>query len=594
MSSYPDTLQKGATIGCYQIEEVLGRGGFAVTYLAVDLNLDVYVAIKEYLPREIIRRNELGEVSPRDSEFSEDYAVGLENFAREAKTLALFKHPNIVRVHQVLHENNTAYMVMDYEHGRELAEVLETRKSLSEQDLRPILLPILDAVARIHEQGYVHRDIKPSNIYLRDNGPPVLLDFGAARYTMSETTQQLTAVVTVGYTPIEQYNVSDADQGPWTDIYALAAVSYEAVTGQMPVDSVTRASATLTEADDPLVSVRDKSLQHCSDEFYDAIDQALRMDPLERPQTIKHWLAALDGQQIEATPEPQQPQPQEPQPRRPEQPVPAAPARPAAKRSKLRTRAKTLAAGEIDSTDSRAPATLGMSSQGIDIEQYPDSRIEPSFGESLESLDTGSEDSPLHQQSRLAPGDTEQSKPAPGPAPQPAPPINNQPAARRSGAIESLPPVTQAPHPEPTASHGIESGASAAQSAIGQQAGKSHTQEIRDVVRRDIMKRDVDADSDAVPTEDSSQDREASRAASSLPKSGRILTRADAHDRPIDQQSEQPVSAANRHQDVLDIEETDWDYEPPGNASRWKWILPATGLAAVFAASMLYVNRRRF
>ena len=128
MSSDQDTLQQGSTVGCYEIEEVLGRGGFAVTYLAIDRNLDLYVAIKEYLPREIITRNDAGDVHPRESEFAEDYKIGLENFAREAKTLALFKHPNIVRVHQVLHENNTAYMVMDYEHGQELAEVLETRK----------------------------------------------------------------------------------------------------------------------------------------------------------------------------------------------------------------------------------------------------------------------------------------------------------------------------------------------------------------------------------------------------------------------------------------------------------------------------------
>ncbi len=294
MSNYTDTLQRGDKIGCYRIEEVLGRGGFAVTYLATDENLDVEVAIKEYLPREITQRDENLQVSPRKQEFAEDYTVGLENFAREAKTLARFKHPHIVRVHQVLHANNTAYMVMDFEHGQELAEVLESG-SLPEEELRAILFPILDGVEEIHRHGFVHRDIKPSNIYVRHNGSPVLIDFGAARYTMSETTQQLTAVVTVGYTPIEQYNVSEDSQGAWSDIYALAAVCYEAVTGEVPTDSVTRASASVTQGDDPLPSVRDHAKQRYSDDCLDAIDWGLRMDAEDRPQVIAQWRDSFDG-----------------------------------------------------------------------------------------------------------------------------------------------------------------------------------------------------------------------------------------------------------------------------------------------------------
>ena len=295
MSNYTDTLQRGDKIGCYRIEEVLGRGGFAVTYLATDENLDVEVAIKEYLPREITQRDDNLQVSARKPEFAEDYTVGLENFAREAKTLARFKHPHIVRVHQVLHANNTAYMVMDFEQGQELAEILEQRQSLPEEELRAILFPILEGVEEIHRHGFVHRDIKPSNIYIRHNGSPVLIDFGAARYTMSETTQQLTAVVTVGYTPIEQYNVSEDSQGAWSDIYALAAVCYEAVTGKVPTDSVTRASASVTQGDDPLPAVRENAKQRYSDDCLDAIDWGLRMDAEDRPQVIAQWRDAFDG-----------------------------------------------------------------------------------------------------------------------------------------------------------------------------------------------------------------------------------------------------------------------------------------------------------
>ena len=295
MSNYTDTLQRGDKIGCYRIEQVLGRGGFAVTYLATDENLDVEVAIKEYLPREITQRDENLHVSARKKEFAEDYDVGLANFAREGKTLARFKHPHIVRVHQVLHANNTAYMVMDFEQGEELAEILEKRQTLPEEELRAILFPILDGVEEIHRHGFVHRDIKPSNIYVRHNGSPVLIDFGAARYTMTETTQQLTAVVTVGYTPIEQYNVSEDAQGPWSDIYALAAVCYEAVTGDVPTDSVTRASASVTQGDDPLASVRSLTKSTYSDDCLDAIDWGLRMEAEDRPQVIPQWRDSFDG-----------------------------------------------------------------------------------------------------------------------------------------------------------------------------------------------------------------------------------------------------------------------------------------------------------
>lgn len=630
MSSYQDTLQQGATVGCYQIEEVLGRGGFAVTYLAIDQNLDVYVAIKEYLPREIIARDASGMVQPRESEFAEDYQVGLENFAREAKTLALFKHPNIVRVHQVLHENNTAYMVMDYEHGQELAEVLETHGSLPEEDIRAYLLPVLDAVDEIHRQGYVHRDIKPSNIYLRDNGSPVLLDFGAARYTMSETTQQLTAVVTVGYTPIEQYNVSDADQGPWTDIYALSAVMYEAITGEMPVDSVTRASTALTNAEDPLVPVQNKSRHPGSTPFFEAIDWGLRMDTEERPRTINEWLDALNG-----TVQPNVPQPNVPgtnhaaergvaaaagitatgvaaaaattqaadqvsahevtarevsdttQSAKLDAPTESAslktpagtataetPRKPAAQRqrperkSKLRTRATTLAASETDPEQRRTSVEMVM--QDVDIDHYPDVRIEPNFSEALED-----DDVPVLDR------DATMRRPDSGVLMRhPQRPVS----ARTERTISDAPSLE-----DHYRSDDIKAVAAQLTESNG---GKTHTQQIRDVVRRDIMKRDVDTEAEpgeALQTESEPTENFASPAIDSPQRTGRILTRGDAGLR----------SGANRHAAVddfdnrpeaMEFDESDWDYEPP-TPSRWKWLLPAAGLAAVFAASMVYVNR---
>lgn len=625
MSSDQDTLEQGATIGCYQVEEVLGRGGFAVTYLAIDRNLDVYVAIKEYLPREITTRNAAGEVQPRDTEFADDYNIGLENFAREAKTLALFKHPNIVRVHQVLHQNNTAYIVMDYEHGQELAEVLEDRKSLPEEELRPILMPVLDAVSEIHRQGYVHRDIKPSNIYLRDNGSPVLLDFGAARYTMSETTQQLTAVVTVGYTPIEQYNVSDVDQGPWTDIYAMSAVLYEAVTGEMPVDSVTRASTALTNAADPLVSIRDKALHTCTDHFCNAVDWGLRMDAIERPRTVDQWLAALNNLplQPEVTETDNQPD------------VPAH----AAKPSKLRTRAKTLAATELDAN---RRSSVEMAIDGVDIDLFPDTRIEPSFSESLESIEvdarpelpTNPRPKPHTNQGHerdsrnglatrhelspeapreLAPGRLNTIQSTGQPTRQPPSMAPNALGERQH--LPELQSLKQQPRDRQAPGHKNDAATNAlTQQAAGPAEGKTHTQRIRDVVRRDIMKRDVDVEN---TTDNAAISRPAlndNTVAADTPRSsppgpgtppstprrpGRILTRgsidgnisaASVPGVGVSAVSDAPDDLRSRH-DSIQIDDTDWDYEPPYRPSRWKWIVPATGLAGVFAASLLYVNR---
>ena len=625
MSSDQDTLQQGSTVGCYEIEEVLGRGGFAVTYLAIDRNLDLYVAIKEYLPREIITRNNTGDVHPRESEFAEDYKIGLENFAREAKTLALFKHPNIVRVHQVLHENNTAYMVMDYEHGQELAEVLETRKSLPEEELRPILKPVLDAVAEIHQQGYVHRDIKPSNIYLRDNGTPVLLDFGAARYTMSETTQQLTAVVTVGYTPIEQYNVSDADQGPWTDMYALSAVLYEAVTGSMPVDSVTRASTTLTDAADPLVPVRNKSLHPCSDDFYQAIDWGLKMDPLQRPRSVSEWNAVLDGQPQAApeNPVPQSPVPQGSAAQSPalQSPVPQSqapmpkPDRPV-RASRLRIREKTPPATE---TESQQRTSVELAMQDLQKEHQPGSRIEPSFSASLDDLE-GSDpqgraelprqisvangtDQRLQTESSntgFSPLETNRLLDTTGPAtlPEGSPNAERETIAEERDTAAADSAATHASDVSSTVASTVASTAgAAAAAALPADSGKSHTQEIRDVVRRDIMKRDVEsAEIKAQPEEPGYQVPPPT--AREPRKPGRILTRADAGLAHQGDTASFELSAQRgallpheMQPDDMPIDQSDWDYEPPDSPSRWKWLIPAGGLMAVFAASLLYVNR---
>jgi serine/threonine protein kinase len=571
VTSYSDTLQQGDTISCYQIEEVLGRGGFAVTYLAVDLNLDVHVAIKEYLPREIIHRDEHLNVSARRPEFAEDYNIGLSNFAREAKTLARFKHLNIVRVHQVIHKYNTAYMVMDYEHGRELAEVLEDRTSLPEDELRSILFPIFDGVEEIHRHGLAHRDIKPSNIYLRDNGSPVLLDFGAARYTMSETTQQLTAVVTVGYTPIEQYNVSENDQGPWSDIYALAAVLYEAVTGEMPVDSVTRASSSLTNSSDPLAPVANKAQQHYSDHFLNAIDWGLNMEAEDRPQSIAQWRDAFNG--VVKPAEDYKPQQQ------PTRPV---------RKSKLKTRAANL--GEITDapryvdtpqrpyeSDPRLSGNAPDPRLSVDVRT---TRFDPNFDNDVDDVE-------------IVPLNPDNHAEMPPPVSQEYAPLASDTAAGETKTAQR--PVPDSPfasNPAPRAAAQPAANATL-NDTLNNLAATSdhptHTQELRKVLRRDIVRRDAPP---AAKTPERVSPAPPPQAQSSIQAPPSYRETPDAYESPREH-PERRMAPPRQHIDrnEIDFDDTDWDYEPPAPPSKLKWIAPLIGLSAIVGGSLLYVNK---
>ncbi|KAA6187936.1 serine/threonine protein kinase [Thiohalocapsa marina] len=276
--------------GQFLIGRVLGKpGGFGITYLGWDLQLQTSVAIKEYLPRDLAGRGtDQSRVAAHSGEDAELFRFGLEQFLREARTLAQLDHPNIVRVRQFFEANGTAYLVMDYYDGLSLEEYLDKQGGrLSEDSAIRLMMPILDGLRAVHAKGFLHRDLKPQNIYLAktDTGGlrPILLDFGAARQAMGERSRSLSVVVSAGYAPFEQYH-RKGKQGSWTDVYSAAAVLYRMVTGEIPPDSAERV------AQDELKPATAYGVTHW---LNDALMQALRISPDERPQKVEAFQAHI-------------------------------------------------------------------------------------------------------------------------------------------------------------------------------------------------------------------------------------------------------------------------------------------------------------
>lgn len=301
--TYPDALSPQYRLHWYVLERVLGQGGFGITYLARDTNLDQPVAIKEYLPVEVATRRSDATVRARTDEHSDRYRWGLERFIREARTLARFDHPNIVRVHSVFEFNNTAYMVMRFEEGENFGALLERRRTLPERDLMRVLLPVLDGLELVHNAGFIHRDIKPDNIHIRADGNPVLLDFGSARTALGQA-RTVTILVAPGYAPFEQYYSSGEDQGPWTDIYGLGATCYRAIAGVAPMDAIARSKGILGSTREVLVPAGAIGSGRYSARLLKAIDHALEFAEKDRPQTIAEWRAELTRDEAAARPGP--------------------------------------------------------------------------------------------------------------------------------------------------------------------------------------------------------------------------------------------------------------------------------------------------
>lgn len=290
LSASGNALPAGTRLAEFELQGVIGEGGFGIVYRAWDHSLGRVVAIKEYMPASLAHRGAGLGVSVRSAKHAETFAAGLRSFVKEARLLAQFDHPALVKVYRFWEAQGTAYMVMPFYDGITLREELRRRGAPpDEATLLGWLGPIADALAILHAQHWYHRDVAPDNVLLlAGSGRPVLLDFGAARRVIGDMTQAPTVILKPGYAPVEQYaEIPGLQQGPWTDVYALAALAYAAVRGRPPPPSVGRL------VDDRLEPLARVAAGRCSERVLRAIDHGLALRPEQRTASIAAFKAEL-------------------------------------------------------------------------------------------------------------------------------------------------------------------------------------------------------------------------------------------------------------------------------------------------------------
>lgn len=284
-----NALPVGHKLHEFEITGLVGEGGFGIVYLARDTQLQRTVAIKEYMPSSLAARAPDLQVSVRSERHRETFNLGMRSFVNEARLLASFDHPALIKVYRFWEENSTAYMVMPYYQGPTLKSWLrEQPRPPDEAWLKGMLAPLLDALEVIHADHCYHRDIAPDNILLLGPNKPLLLDFGAARRVIGDATQALTVILKPGYAPVEQYaEVPSMKQGPWTDVYALCAVLYAVIMGKAPPPSVGRMMK------DDLVPISQAAAGRYSPPFLAAIDAGLVVHPDQRLRDVAELRARL-------------------------------------------------------------------------------------------------------------------------------------------------------------------------------------------------------------------------------------------------------------------------------------------------------------
>jgi serine/threonine protein kinase len=282
-------LQTGTIIDQYVIERELAHGGFSSVYLARQIADQIQVAIKEYLPRKFAHRTWNNEVVANSEEAEPLFKRGRVLFFEEAKVLSTLKHPNIVEVIGFFKANSTVYMVMTYDYGVTLNKLLNDKiLSVSEDFLLGLFSSLLAGLDHIHTQQFVHLDIKPSNILVRPGNDALLLDFGAIQSFPKSHLSKQSKILTKGYSPIEQHDLS-AQLGPWTDIYAVGASMRSCLESKAPVPARDRAQQ------DTLVPAVKAFKRKYPEYLLKAIDWAMALQPEHRPQSVAELLKALDG-----------------------------------------------------------------------------------------------------------------------------------------------------------------------------------------------------------------------------------------------------------------------------------------------------------
>ena len=296
-------LPKGTVINQYKIDSVLGYGGFGIVYKAEHIRLGNWLAIKEYLPQELATR-ESGTVHPLGTREQVDFQTGLQRFLAEAKQLVQFeKSPNIINCQDFIEANGTAYLVMSFEDGLPLSDLIRGREknnqTFSEDEILRILIPLLRGLALVHKQQVLHRDIKPGNIFIRrSDEQPVLIDFGAAKQNFTEHSKSM-APYSPGYAAIEQVE-TDGNLGPWTDIYAIGGIMWRIIARQNPPQVENRMSAVTRNRPDPMTSALELGKGKYSENLLMAVDKCLALNEEDRFQTTEELIACLQGEAIDS------------------------------------------------------------------------------------------------------------------------------------------------------------------------------------------------------------------------------------------------------------------------------------------------------
>lgn len=341
-------LPVGTRVAEFEITRLIGQGGFGVVYEAWDHTLERVVALKEYMPSSLANRQSDGSVVPSSERHKDAFDMGMRSFINEARLLAQFDHPALLKVYRFWQELGTTYLVMPCYEGNTLKEALAHKKDAIDQDwLMGIVDGVTQALAVMHNANCYHRDIAPDNIMLlKNSGLPVVLDFGAARRVIADMTQAITVILKPGYAPIEQYaETPDMSQGAWTDIYALSAVMHVVISGRSPPPSVARM---LNDRYTPLAG--NAELQKRFDNhILAAVDFGLAVRPEGRPQSITEFRVALNLMNVSEVVAVRPgiafaPKPAEPSPRQPALAEPASVASPTAKNKMSMLTLATVAA----------------------------------------------------------------------------------------------------------------------------------------------------------------------------------------------------------------------------------------------------------